>query len=483
VNPRNTLILFLLALLAGGALWWFELREEVGTDDDATTKVFAGLAAEQIEWIELAQADGAAVRLEKRGDAWRITQPIDFAADRLAADGIASGLADLASDTVYDPAAEDAALHPEPLESYGLTREPRVRFSAAGKPYALRIGDPAPVGGDSYVAGEGDARVFVVPSWQTSAFTKTLPELRETRLLDFDRDKLVRIALSWPEARAVLEKKGESWQLSAPLADAADDVVVQALISDLQGLRADAFLDTPPPDAELGLEKPALRVELALEGGASYALALGGPRENERVAARAGASGAVEVARSSIERLPKDVTALRDKTLASFVSSGAQRFTLTFTAPSGETLSVSGENGAEGWKTQPPMEAGAASALVAEIASLSGVGIAAEELGPAELAAFGLAPPRVHIEVRGAGEGDAAKPLADVRLGVLRKGSGLAAQRADRKAVYWIDDGRAAGLPQSAEHFREKFAEKAAPAAAAPTPASPPVQQAPAANP
>ena len=461
----------MVAALAGGALWWFELREGPGPGDDATTKVFAGVNAEQIEWIELAQSDGKSLRLEKRGGAWRITQPIDFAADRMAADGLASGLADLATDTVYDPAAADAALHPEPPESYGLTREPRVRFSAAGKPRALRIGDPAPSGGDTYVAAEGDARVFVIPSWQTSAFTKTLQELREARLFDFERDKLARIALAWPDASALLEKKGESWQLSAPLADSADEVVVQALISDLQGLRAEAFLDAPPPAAELGLDKPSLRIELGLDGGASYALVLGGARENERVAARAGTSGAVEVARSAIERLPKDVTALRDKTLASFVSSDAQRFTLTFAGASGEMLAVSGENGADGWKTQPPMEAGAASALVAEIASLSGVGIAAESLGPAELAAFGLAPARARLEVRGAGAGDAAKLLADVRLGVLRPGSGLAAQRADRKPVYWIDESRAAGLPQSAEQFREEFAQKPAAPNAAPAPA------------
>ena len=57
--------------------------------------------------------------------------------------------------------------------------------------------------------------------------------------------------------------------------------------------------------------------------------------------------------------------------------------------------------------------------------------------------------------------------LADVRLGVLRAGSGLAAQRADRGVVYWIDEERAAALPQGAEQFRASFAEKPE------TPASP----------
>lgn len=466
MKPRNTLILLVLAILAGAALWQFELREGAKPEgDEARTKVFAGLDAAQIEWVELEQSEGPAVRLEKRGAAWRLTQPIDFAADRMAADGVASALAELASERVFDPAAEDAASRPEAPESYGLAREPRVRFSVAGKMRALRLGDPTPVAGNRYVAADGDARVFVVPEWQTAALAKPLAELRETRLFDFEREKLQKIALSWPDGSATLEKQAEAWRLTAPLDDLADEVVVQALITDLQGLRADAFLAPAPSDEELGFSAPALRIELTAEGGASYALVLGAKRDGDRLAARSGASGAVEVAASILERLPMSASALRDKTLANFVASDAQRFTLTFTEPAGETLRVTGANSADGWKTTPTMEPGAASALLAEISSLSGREIAAESLGTVELAAFGLAPPRVRLHVLGAGDGDAAPVLADLRLGVLRAGSGLAAQRVDRRVIYWLDESRASGLPQSAAQFRESFAAKPLPAA------------------
>jgi hypothetical protein len=470
MKPRPTLFVTLLAGAALAALWWFGLRDGVpgAVPNEARKRVFPGLDATQIEWVELAQPDGVVVRLEKRGETWRLTKPIDALADRFAADGAASALADLASETIFDPAAKDAAQHPEALASYGLTREPRVRFSAAGKAHALRLGDPTPISGNGYVAADGDARVFVVPQWQTNALTKPLAELRETRLFDVERDKLAKLSLAWPGGTATLEKKAGAWRLSAPLDDAADDVVVQALISDVIALRADAFLDTPPSDAELGFTAPAYRVELALEGGASYALVLGAKRDGEKLAARSGTSGAALVAASILERLPKSATALRDKTLASFVSSDAQRFTLDFSEPGGGALTVAGTHTAEGWKTHPPMAAGAASALMAEVASLAGREIAAESLGPAELAAFGLAPARARIVVRGAGAGDAAPVLADVRLGVQRAGSGLAAQRAGRAVVYWIEEARAAALPQSAEQFRASFAEKAA------TPASPP---------
>ncbi len=461
MKPSNTLILLALVALAAVALWRFELSDAAKSGDSAQAEVFSGVEAEQIVWVELAQPEGAVVRLEKRGEAWRLTQPVDAPADRFAADGVASALAELASETVFDPAAEDAARHPESPESYGLAREPRVRFEAAGKTHALRLGDPTPVAGNLYVAADGDARVFVVPQWQTNALTKSLSELRDARLLDFEREKLRKIALAWPGGGATLEKKGDDWHLVAPLGDLADDVAVQALISDLAALRAENFLDAPPSDAELGFDEPAYRVDLGQEGGASYALVLGAKRDGERLAARGGASGAVEVAASALERLPKSAAALRDKTLASFASADAQRFTLTLAEASGAPLVVTGTSTPEGWKTEPAMAAGAASALMAEVASLFGREIAAESAGPAELAALGLAPPRARIEVLGAGEGSAAKRLADVRLGVLRPGSGLAAQRADRAVVYWIDTSRADALPQNAEQFRAKFVEPA----------------------
>jgi hypothetical protein len=475
MQPRNTAILFLLVVLAGVALWRFELREGAsGGGEKQPQKVFAGLDAKQVEWVELAQGDGSVLRVEKRGEEWRLVQPLDFAADRFHADGLASGLADLASDVIYDPATEDVALHPEPLENYGVTREPRVRFGAAGRAYALRIGDPAPVAGNTYVRAGDEERVFAVPTWQTNAFGKTLAELREARLAQFDRESVVKLTLAWSGGGATLEKQDGAWRVTAPLADAADEASVGSLLSDLETLRADAFLDAPPSDAELGLDAPVWRAELTFSGGAKpLAVALGGPREGARIAARGVSAAVVEIPASSLERLPKTVNALRDKQLARFEVSAAKRFTLAFTGGEGGALSVTGTSEADGWHSEPAMAPGAASALIAELAGLAAADIAADALGEAERTGLGLAPPRASLRVFGAGEGDAAPQLADVRLGIAKAGSGIAAQRADRETIYWLSESLAAQLPLSAAQFHESFAAKAG-EATPPEPAAPP---------
>lgn len=460
MRPRNTLLLLVAVALASFAFWVLELREGARPAGETTEQhVFAGLAAKDVHWIEIDQGDGSTVRIERSGEEWRLTHPVAAAADRFQADAVASALVDLASETVYDSAAAEAAQRPEPLESYGLTRAPRVRFEASGKPYALRIGDPSPVSGNTYVADAEAKRIFAAPSWRVNAITKTAQELREARLAIFERDNLEKLTLAWAGGGATLAKGDKGWRVIAPLDDAADDGTVQSLISDLQGLRAEAFLDAPAPDEELGLDAPAYRVELFLKGvQAPLELRVGAKRESGRLAAR-GPAGAVEVAASQLERLPHEVAALRDKRLAEFASLDAKRFTLSFVAPDGAKLEVKGAHAESGWTTEPPMAQGLASALVAELAMLEGTGIAADAVGRAERAALGLEPPRVAILVFG----EADKLLAEVRIGIAREGQGIAALRADRPIVYWIAPSLGEQIPLDLASFRAKFA--AAPAA------------------
>jgi hypothetical protein len=102
-----------------------------------------------------------------------------------------------------------------------------------------------------------------VKSYHASALTKKLDELRESKILDFDRESVGRIEVKWPGGRVVLEKGEEGWRLLEPLEAPADADTVEDLLSDLQFLRADGFIDEVPSDAKLGLDAPAFEVELS----------------------------------------------------------------------------------------------------------------------------------------------------------------------------------------------------------------------------
>ena len=86
--------------------------------------------------------------------------PLATPGDRFVADG--------ALDARGARARRDARDTPEPLENYGLTGEPTVRFPHRSG-YVLRIGNATPVGGNVYATDAEGKRVFTLASWRKNA--------------------------------------------------------------------------------------------------------------------------------------------------------------------------------------------------------------------------------------------------------------------------------------------------------------------------
>ncbi|MGI9432716.1 MAG: DUF4340 domain-containing protein, partial [Myxococcota bacterium] len=248
MNPRNTLVLAVVVAALGAFVWFYEIRGAAQRDEAAAAekRLFPGVEADGVTAIELTTTDGADARLERDSGAWTLTRPVDFPADAAAADGLAGSLASLMSESAFD--------EPAPLAEYGLDGEPVVRFEAGEGGGALRVGKASPVGTNTYVATAADSPVYVVETYRTTALQKSLDDLREKRILDFDERQLRRLALRWPSGGVVLTRDSEEtpWRVIEPLDDAADDATVDRLVSDLRYLRAIGFDDAPADDEALG---------------------------------------------------------------------------------------------------------------------------------------------------------------------------------------------------------------------------------------
>lgn len=482
MSPRNTLLLLVVVALAAALVWWFEVRgaEERAEADEAARLVFRELEAGEVTWIELRTTGGEVARLERdETEGWRLVEPLEFPADSLAADGIASALTELVSERVFE--------EHEPLEAYGLEGEPEVRFGTADASHALHIGDTTPVGGNTYVAPDEGDPVHAVATWRTNALQKSLADLREARVLDFDRDAVTALVARWPGGHVRAERSEGGWRLAQPIATDADAEAIEGLLADLHFLRADDFVDDPPADAELGLAEPAFVAELFREGEAEpVRLAVGSTTEGATRAVRGRDGRVYRIAAARLEDFPRRVDAYRFKEMARFDPAQAQRLEIVFHPEEGDPVRIEGVRGDDaGWTTEPEaLAAGKAGALLTELSGLDARGVAADAVGEEELAGLGLAPPRAHIRVLGAppGEGEGELPvLADLSLGVLRAGSGVAARRAGREEVFWLDEDVAEHVPVSLEAWRNRFVSPApseepagaqAPAAAEEAPAA-----------
>jgi hypothetical protein len=462
LNPRNTALLFLVVAAVGAFVWFYEIEgaDERKQAEEAAKHVFQDLKAEDVSALVVRTTDGATARLERKDRAWRLTEPVDFPADAASADAIASALAQLGSEAEFEK--------PEAPAEYGLAVEPTVRFEAGGQSHVLRLGAKSPVGANTYVATEADAPVWAVATYRVSALQKSLEQLRDKRVLDFDREAVEGIRAAWPGGGVRLTKREGEWHLLEPLGTRADGRAVENLLSDLYFLRTTGFLDDPPPDEKVGLDRPEFQVDLlgkVPEGGGEAPrlaeLRIGATVDGEYRAVRGSQPKTlfrIPVAR--LDDFPRKVVAWRFKELARFVSTDAQRLELVFhDEGSAQTHVVEGELGDAGWTTKPEnMAAGKASRLVAELADLDGADVAAEKADEKQLAELGLAPPRALLRVLGeAAEGQEPALLAEVQLGRLDPKQGIAARRAGAETVYWLDPQLAEHLPVGLDAFRNRF--------------------------
>jgi hypothetical protein len=461
VNPRNTLLLALVVAAVAAFVWFYEIEggAERAKQEEASKKLFPDVTAEGIATIELRTEEGQNARLERAGDAgWTLVAPIASPADRFAVDGVASTLAELSPESTFET--------PEPLENYGLAVEPSVRFRAGERDYALRLGNATPVGGNVYATDGEGKRVFAIASWRKNALQKSVKQLRDGRVLDFDRAQVKRITLDSGDGHVALARADDGWRIVEPVDAKADADAVEGLLSDLQYLRADEFVDQPAADAQLGLDAPWLSAELAPESGEPVRLAVGAVREDRRVV-RGSAGRVFEVAGSRLESLPRQLSAFRWKQLASFTLEDAAQFELRFQEPGAEPVTIVGRSqGEEGWSTEPEAAApGKASRLVTELSGLRAEEVAADAMGDAERAALGLAPPRASLLVRGQpseGHADGAV-LAEVQLGLPQADGRIPAQRAGEPAVYWLAASAREVLPVGLAAWRESFVAKEPP--------------------
>ena len=275
MNPRTTAILFALAAALGAFLYFYELagEEERRRTEEAEKQVYPEIAADDVSDVWLRTTDDRDAHARRGDDArWQLVEPIAFPGDGSALDGMAAALAQMTSDGEIES--------PQALAVYGLgDGAASVRFRAGGADHELALGNKTPVGQNSYVSPDGSGRVLMVPTWRVNSLRKTVEDLRERRVLDFDTSAVERAVLRWPSGGVTLVRQdgaGEdedadvgarAWQLEAPLVGPADSGAVDALLSDLRFLRAEGFWDDVPEGADTGLARPEFEAELTLTAG------------------------------------------------------------------------------------------------------------------------------------------------------------------------------------------------------------------------
>ena len=278
------------------------------------------------------------VNCEKRADTWHVTHPIEATADAQEIETILSELLLLQVSTFEADGADATA--PAQLEKYGLDT-PRIQVELTNRDltYALDIGSAVPSenGKQDHVyvkVSTHHTSVYTVPDDIYRLLNKSVFDLRDKRVIDFQRTATNRFAVSIRGQQEVVCTKSYDniWELQTPTGKIkADAKAVDDLLFGVDALEAVAFVESSAKNLTLyGLAPPSIEVAFTQQGEEKPAILLiGDAAEDRTVYVKAEHSPqVVRVQRTLTDKIALGAAWLRDKQVLNFHIDDVIRLTL-----------------------------------------------------------------------------------------------------------------------------------------------------------
>ncbi|MCL5286880.1 MAG: DUF4340 domain-containing protein [Acidobacteria bacterium] len=266
---KGTLLMVLLAMALGGAVWYLEFKRAKPAEDEAnSSKPLFTFKQEEITALTITRGSDA-LHFEKRGEAWRMTQPLDSATDADAVSGVLSSIvfARISRTIAVTPPGSTEALKPFGLDAPGMMLEIKLK---AGATHRLRLGAKDFNGSNVYALVDNSAGVALVPNDVLSSADKPLLEFRDRRIAVFEEADLVRLRLKNEHGTLAAAKNAEGkWIVSEPAALRGKEVETERIVNAVREARADGIVDSPTPAERARLARPLVEVELTAKDGAT----------------------------------------------------------------------------------------------------------------------------------------------------------------------------------------------------------------------
>jgi hypothetical protein len=278
-----TSTLILVAVLAGlgGYIYFVDSKRPdaaVGIDGGPAKEKVYTLAVDAVHEVKLTY-NGETSLLRKSDAGWKMIQPVETDADPAEAVSLGQALANLELVRVVEENATD-------LKKYNLETPPiAVEFRAGSTTGSLLLGDKNATQGEMYAMKNGEKKVFLVSSFQETNFNRTPFDLRDKKILKFDREKTDGLALTRDGRTMTLARAGSDWTVTGPVASRSDYSAIEGLITRLSTSNMSKLVDSEGKDlAKYGLDKPVMTITVSA-GSAKTVLEVG-KTENDQTYAR-----------------------------------------------------------------------------------------------------------------------------------------------------------------------------------------------------
>ncbi|HEY2155323.1 MAG TPA: DUF4340 domain-containing protein [Isosphaeraceae bacterium] len=237
-------------------------------------RMLVRIATPDVLSLEARRDDKTALRLERKGDLWKMVEPFAAVADEGKVDGLLAEVAGLRvpdGGFVADDASDRAAFGlDKPTVSITLT--PR---GANAVPQTIHIGKPAPVDearkdkvkGPRYFARREDQDdVVAIDAGLLKDLGVNPADLHAKKVSDVDPNRVDAIRLTSEGVPVVVAKRPRGWERIAPLKDRADPQAVADLLKKVATAESSVLLD-PRSAPDPKLDAPWATLELWQDSG------------------------------------------------------------------------------------------------------------------------------------------------------------------------------------------------------------------------
>lgn len=278
-GSKSTILLVLVLGGLGAYIYFVESRRDPAAAD-AKAKAFTELVADDIEEIEIKNADGVTSRVQRTGTDWRLVAPDTADADDGVVGTVTSNLSTLEVQRVVDE-------NPSDLAQYGLN-PPRIDIAFRLKDQKdfqrVLVGEKTPTGGDLFAKRPNEARVFLVSSYLDAIFNKTSFDLRDKAVLKFDRSQAQAVEIVSGATVTQFTGNGSDWRIARPIAARADYAAVEGLMTRLSSTFMQKIVVNEASDLRpYGLDRPSLTATVTA-GSAKATLIIGRADGEQRFA-------------------------------------------------------------------------------------------------------------------------------------------------------------------------------------------------------
>ena len=302
------------------------LQDLTKSPADFRTRNALKFEPDDVTEITLSNVGEEPIRCQTGGESeWQMAAPIGVKADSKEIRSILDALHVLkVAEFTKDGAAD--------LREYGL-EVPRIRVSLQLKDesQALLVGSDIPDTANVYVKPDTLESVYAVNREIVNALDKSVFDLRDKRVIDFQRTGTKRFEIrrrGEPKIACAKDLKG-AWQIEEPVELKADAEVVDDILFGVDSLKALEFVAEQPTNLRrYGLDAPALQVSFFTLDAEPAVLLLGKAKGGNLYAKARNAERVVLVSADILDLIGLGVSGLRHKQVLDFESEDAFKLAL-----------------------------------------------------------------------------------------------------------------------------------------------------------